>query len=308
MSPQQILYALPGNDELYNAMLSAGGFDGGLLEVSRFPDGESYLRFETNPEGKHIALFASLNDPDAKLISLLLAARTARDLGAASVGLIAPYMPYFRQDIAFRPGESVSARHIGAILSDNFSWVVTVDPHLHRLAQMADVFSIPASVASSTNAMAAWIIKNTECPIICGPDSESEQWVSKIAAACGAPYLVFQKTRYDAKSVEVAVAPDLDISGYTPVIIDDIISTGGTVMSLAKELARLGSQPAICCVVHALFSSDVEDRILGARVDRVITTNSISHRTNAVDISEALAESTKATFSTIANMGTNIAK
>lgn len=277
-------------------MLKAGGFGGGLLEVSRFPDGESYLRFDTNPEGKHVALFASLNDPDAKLFPLLLAARTARDLGAASVGLIAPYMPYFRQDVAFRPGESVSARHIGAILSDRFSWVVTVDPHLHRLTRMEDVFSIPAAVASSTSAMAAWISNNVDRPIICGPDSESEQWVSKIAAACAAPYLVFNKIRYDANSVEVAVAPDLDVSGYTPVIIDDIISTGGTVISLAKELTRLGSRPAICCVVHALFSSDVEDKILGACVDRVVTTNSISHRTNSVDISQALADSTKATF------------
>ena len=296
MTHTLLLYALPGCESLFDPVLSACGAEPGQLEMTRFPDGESYLRFDTDPNGRHIVLLARLNDPDTKLFSLLLAARTARDLGAESVGLLAPYMPYLRQDAAFRQGESVSARHIGATLSDVFSWVVTLDPHLHRLTRLEDVFSIPAATATSTGAIAAWISENIESPIICGPDAESEQWVRKIAQACGAPHLVFEKTRYNANSVEVDVGPDIKFEGHTPVIVDDIISTGGTVISLSRKLVRMGSQQAICCVVHALFSSDADRRILEAGFDRVVSTNSISHRTNSIDVSSALADTVSCTF------------
>lgn len=296
MTTPLLLYAVPGSGHLHEPVLKATGAQNGVLEMTRFPDGESYLRFDTSPKGKHIAFLACLNDPDAKLFSLLLAARTARDIGASSIGLIAPYMPYFRQDIAFNPGESISAHHIGAILSDVFSWVVTLDPHLHRISRMQDVFSIPSEAATSTAPIASWIKQGIERPIICGPDAESEQWVSKIAAACASPHLVFQKTRYDSKTVDVAVDPDIDLSGYTPVIVDDIISTGGTVVSLAEALVQHRARSAVCCVVHALFSNDIEKRLLNLGIEGVVSTNSIFHATNAIDVSGVIANSTKRTF------------
>ena len=112
-----LLYFLPGTGHLAAPLAHELGADIGEIEFHRFPDGESYLRFLTPPDGRHIALVDCLDRPDPKLVPLLFAAMTAQDLGARSVGLIAPYMPYFRQDVAFNRGESISARHIGALLS-----------------------------------------------------------------------------------------------------------------------------------------------------------------------------------------------
>ncbi|WP_084399159.1 ribose-phosphate diphosphokinase [Henriciella aquimarina] len=299
MTRPPLLYALPGSHHLEPTLRQALSADAGELEVSAFPDGESYLRFQTSPAGQDIILLACLNDPDAKFIPLLFAAKTAHDLGARSVGLIAPYMPYFRQDVAFNPGESVNARHIGALLSDSFDWVVTLDPHLHRLSSLADVFTIPGQVAQSADAIAAWIQSHVETPMLFGPDAESEQWVSAIANACDAPYAVFLKTRHDSRSVDIDVPSGLSLSGYTPVIVDDIVSTGGTLGTLVSELRRRESPPPVCCVVHGLFSEETGKRLSAAGAGQVVTTTSVPHPTNAIDIVPALADATDKVFSTL---------
>ena len=283
-----LLCFLPGADHLKDGLSARLDADIAEMIFRNFPDGENYLRFLTDPAGRQVALVACLDRPDPKLVPLLFAAMTARDLGAQSVGLIAPYMPYFRQDIAFHSGESVSARHIGALLSANFSWVVTLDPHLHRLASLGDVFTIPGALAHAATAMAAWIGANVPSPILLGPDSESAQWVSAIADACGAPYAVFAKTRLGDTDVRIDVPADVSLDGRTPVIADDIISSGTTLVTLIHALIEAGSPPPVCCAVHGVFAGDAYDRLRAA--GRIVTTNSIAHETNAIDITGALAE------------------
>ncbi|WP_300392776.1 ribose-phosphate diphosphokinase [Henriciella sp.] len=296
MTTTPLLYALPGSSHLAAPLRQAMQAACGEVDVHRFPDGESYVRFVSDPAGQHVILLSCLNEPDSKLIPLLLAARTAKDLRAASVGLVAPYMPYLRQDTAFQPGEAVSARHIGALLSETFSWAVTLDPHLHRLSALDEVFSIPAGVASAAGSVSGWVRNNVENPIICGPDSESEQWASAIAAACQAPYAVFRKTRHDAQSVDIHIPDGLDLAGYVPVIVDDIVSTGGTMISLVSQLHRRNGAAPVCCIVHGLFPEITGNRILHAGARQLVTTNSIRHKTNAIDISMPLATTSAETL------------
>ena len=117
-----------------------------------------------------MVLVACLDNPDAKLLALYLGARTARELGAAAIGLVLPYLPYMRQDQPFRAGEGTSARHVAALLSSCADWLLTVDPHLHRIARLDEVFGIRARVVPSAAALANWIGSHVERPAIVGPD------------------------------------------------------------------------------------------------------------------------------------------
>ena len=288
-----LLYFLPGAGHLTAPLAHALEADTGEIEFHKFPDEETYLRFLTDPGGRNIALVDCLDRPDPKLVPLLFAAMTARDLGARSVGLIAPYMPYFRQDIAFNPGEAVSARHIGALLSGAFSWVTTLDPHLHRLDSLGDVFTIPAGLAHATAPMAAWIGEHIERPMLYGPDAESEQWVRAIADACGAPYTIFRKTRLGDKFVRIETPPDIAPGAHTPVIVDDIISSGTTLATLVRTLREAGSPRPVCCAVHGVFAGDAYEQLIAAGAAKIITTNALPHKTNDIDIAQTLAEAVR---------------
>lgn len=133
----------------------------------------------------------------------------ARDLGARSVGLVAPYLPYLRQDKRFAPGEAITSRTFAGVISRHFDWLVTVDPHLHRYPTLSAVYSIRTGVVHAAAAMGRWIHDNVDSPLVVGPDSESEQWASVVAAAAGAPLVMLEKRRSGNRYVEVRV-PDIE--------------------------------------------------------------------------------------------------
>jgi ribose-phosphate pyrophosphokinase len=141
------------------------------IEHRRFPDGETYLRYRTSPEGQRVILLCTLDRPDAKILPLIFAACTARELGAASLGLVCPYLAYMRQDRRFLPGEAVTSTHFAALLSSACDWLVTVDPHLHRRGSLSDIYSVPAIAVHAAPLISAWIRENVERPLLIGPDA-----------------------------------------------------------------------------------------------------------------------------------------
>lgn len=108
-------------------------------------------------QGCHIALVAQLPDPDRSIPSLLFLAHALRDLGAARVGLVAPYLPYMRQHARFKPGEAITSVAFAKIISAAFDWLVTVDPHLHRRASLDEIYTIPSEVVPSAPAIAVLV-------------------------------------------------------------------------------------------------------------------------------------------------------
>ena len=170
------LCAFPGNEDFARRLREALVLGATRLHWRRFPDGESYLRFEDSPAGLHLILVCSLNDPDIKAQALLFAAGTARELGAASVGLVAPYLGYMRQDSRFRDGEAVTSALFASQLSAAFDWLITVDAHLHRRKSLSEIYSIPARDVSASAGVSGWISANIENPLVVGPDSESQPW------------------------------------------------------------------------------------------------------------------------------------
>jgi len=194
-----------------------------------------------------------------------------------------------RQDKRFREGEALTSNSFARQLSSAFYELVTVDPHLHRHRSLSELYSIRTAVVHSAPLIAEWITKNERRAVIIGPDSESEQWVSEVAALARAPYRVLRKERLGDTDVKITI-PDLhDVKERTPILIDDIVSSGRTMIETARQLRGEGLSPAVCIAVHALFSHATENA-LREMSSRLVTTNSIPHATNQIDLSATIAE------------------
>jgi ribose-phosphate pyrophosphokinase len=283
-----LLMAMPGNEELAGKLAAKLGWEAGRIEIRQFPDGEIYLRLATSPDGRSVAVVCTLDHPNEKLLSLLFAAATARDLKASKVGLISPYLAYMRQDRRFNPGEAVTSRLVARLLSSTFDWLLTVDPHLHRYSSLGEIYSIPARVVHAAPLISQWIRTNVADPFIVGPDSESEQWVAAVAKDADAPHSVLEKTRLGDRAVEIRLG-DLDRwKGRTPVLVDDIVSSGRTMLEATRLLTAGGWAAPVCVAVHGLFA-DQSDVLLARAGAQVITTNSITHPTNGIDLTDTLA-------------------
>lgn len=289
MTPS-LLFALPDNVPMTCSLATRLQIAVGALVTRQFPDGETYLRFETDVAGKDIAFVCALAYPNAKLISLLLAAEGARQLGATRVGLIAPYLAYMRQDARFQAGETVTSQIVGELLSEHFDWLVTVDPHLHRHRTLSEIYSIPATVVHAAPAISAWIADNIERPFLIGPDAESAQWVAKVAENIKAPYTTFKKRRNGDSAVTFEQLDISLIGSRTPVLVDDIIASGETVMEAARLLHSAGIEtPPICVAVHGIFA-DQADRSLADLGVRVVTTNTILNSNTGIFVDDAIAD------------------
>lgn len=283
-----MICAFPGN-EAFAAKLQAELGEALVgLEYRRFPDGESYLRFTGGVKGA-LTVVCTLNDPDAKALALLFAARTAKELGATRVGLVAPYLGYMRQDRRFKDGEAVTSVHFAALLSGAFDWLMTVDPHLHRRGSLAEIYSIPAQNVAAAPALAGWIAANVARPLIVGPDAESEQWAAEVAAACAAPHVVMSKTRLGDRRVEIQAPALSQWKDRTPVLLDDIISSARTMALAATKIRQAGLDAPVCVGVHGVFSPDALTALREAGAARIVTTNTVAHETNAIDVSPLVA-------------------
>lgn len=286
-----VVIAMPGNEAMAASLAPRLDGEVGRLEVRGFPDGETYLRFVTDLAGRRLVLVCTLDHPNNKILSLLFAAATAREIGAASVGLVAPYLAYMRQDRRFNPGEAVTSRYIAKLLSDAFDWLVTVDPHLHRYSSLTEIYRIPTRIVHAAPLVSKWIKQNVSNPLIIGPDAESEQWVSAVAADAGAPFTVLQKVRRGDRNVQVSFKDPVEFDGRTPVLVDDIISSGRTMIEAVRLVTVRGGRNPVCIAVHGLFA-DGSDAALTRTGARVITTNSIPHETNGIDVGGILADAT----------------
>ncbi len=275
------------------ALARESGLQALCVERHRFPDGELRLRL---PSGlpADVVMLRGLHQPNEKLVELLLAARTARELGARRLTLVTPYLGYMRQDIAFHPGEAVSQRIVGGFLADLFDAVITVDPHLHRIARLDEAIPIAHAVSlSAAPLLAELAVARRQRPMLVGPDAESAQWVESAAAAFGLDHAVCTKERHGDRDVKIRL-PEADFSGRAVVLIDDVASTGRTVALAAKMLRDAGAVSVDLAVTHALFAADALAVVHAAGVAEVWSTDCIPHASNAVSVAPMLAAALKA--------------
>ncbi|MBK9363485.1 MAG: ribose-phosphate diphosphokinase [Rubrivivax sp.] len=278
------------DDEWALAQRLADALGWPLQAVQRhtFPDGETRLRLPPQLPPR-VAVLRGLQQPNAKLTELWLAAAGARELGAAQLALVSPYLAYMRQDIAFTPGEVVSQRHLGRLLATGFDCVITVDPHLHRVATMDEVVPGRRGVAlSAAPLLGAWLARQVPGALLVAPDEEAEQWVAAAARAQGLDYLVSRKQRHGDRDVRVDV-PAADVQGRAVVLLDDVASTGHTLLDAAATLLARGAASVDVAVTHGLFVGDAIDRLRAAGVRHCWSTDSVPHASNCVSVAPLLA-------------------
>lgn len=250
----------------------------------QFPDQESYVRV-IDPVPKKVAILCSLNDPDSKIFPIIMVAQTLRRLGAEHITLIAPYFGYLRQDLEFAPGEAISGQILGQLLSQYVDHIITIDPHLHRIHSLDEILTIPNTLLHADTLLSGYIKTHVVNPLIVGPDSESLQWVQRIANQLNAPYIIARKTRTGDKNVSVTIDDLSPYTGCNVVLVDDVISTGHTLYATAKAVQH----PNLTILaVHAVFADDAYN-LLRSVSSHIVTTDTIVHATNGISIRPMLS-------------------
>lgn len=291
-----LIFSYPGNEALATSLAKALQSEQAEFQLRKFPDSETYLRFLTPLQNRDLVVCCSLDHPDEKTLSLIFITETARELGAKQIGLVAPYLGYLRQDKRFHEGEALTSHAYAKLLSHYFDWLITVDPHLHRIRELSQVYSIPTKVVHGASEISKWIRERVKNPILIGPDSESQQWVEVIAHQANAPFLVCEKERLGDREVKLSVPLKQLSRNLTPVLVDDIISTGRSMAEVLKQIQGHTQHPPICIAVHALFAEDAYPQLLNAGAAQVITCNTITHPSNVIDLSVLLSRKIKDFF------------
>jgi ribose-phosphate pyrophosphokinase len=261
------------------------------IAVHAFPDGE--LRVAVGEVATTTIIHAPLDRPNDKLIALLFACEALRRDGCRRIVLVAPYLCYMRQDTAFHPGEAISQRAIGDLFARLVDRVVTVDAHLHRTPDLHAVF--PGIAADNLSAMPAIADALRAAPldpatIVIGPDEESGPWVRDLAGRLGLDHTVARKRRRGDREVEIAFADATALRGRPALLVDDIVASGGTLISCAQALIAAKATVVDAVVTHALFPESLGAAFAAAGIRSIRSTTSVIHSTNAIALDGLLAD------------------
>ncbi len=285
------LQCLPSSAATAQRLATRLGLPLDEIALHRFPDEE--LRVTVAPPAATTIVFASLDHPNDKLLALLFAAEALRRMGAKRLVLVAPYLCYMRQDTAFHTGEAMSQKVVGPLLAGGFDRIVTVDAHLHRTKDIHAVF--PGREADNLSAMPAIAetLRASACDpktVLVGPDAESEGWVADLAGRLGLDHAVAHKIRRSDRSVVVEFPDSSLFAGRPALLVDDIVSSGGTLMTAAKVLHAAGAATVDAVITHALFAPEFTRTLFEAGIRSVKSSDSVPHPTNAIALDRVLAE------------------
>lgn len=259
------------------------------IDLHHFPDGESKLVLPPEHD-EHVLLFRTLDHPNEKLLELFLVASALKEQGVKRLTLVAPYLCYMRQDIAFHPGEIVSQKVLGRMLANFFDDLITVDPHLHRISRLNEAIPIDHAITlTATGPFGQYLSTRNDKPLLLGPDEESRQWVESIARLSGLDFGVASKLRRGDREVVISL-PELPLAGRNIVLVDDVASTAETLIVAAEELRQVGVTKISVLVTHALFVGDALQKLRGVGVEDIASSDSVPHPTNVVQLAPIIAD------------------
>lgn len=267
------------------------------IEIKKFPDGEKYVRILDDISGKRVVILQSAAiRPDEYLVETLLIADALNDLGAREVILALAYFPYARQDERFKPGEAVSLVTVGKLLrAVGVDMLITVDAHRHRVVDFGSIFGGKVIDVSVMPYLARYAIENgliSKEAVVIGPDAEAEGWAKLAAEAINAAgHASLRKKRISPTEVEVTISKPLEVK--ETLLVDDIISTGGTVIEATRLLRNLGAEKVVVACTHGLFVEDALVRIYKEGVEAVISSDTVPNQTTRVSAARAIASALK---------------
>ena len=259
----------------------------------RFPDGDEYVRIPVDVAGKEIALLHFCwPDQNARLVQLLLILRTLKELGASSITLQIPYLPYARQDKRVINGEAVSAQIICKLLAESgVSRLVTLDCHFLKREGNFDYAGLKITNISAASKLIESAGRGSKAPFIITPDEGAAYFVEgrKNAAVMHKVRGKYGKGATAYRGVKSLKARgSFDVSGWDVVIIDDIVGSGSTMIRAGQLAKKTGAKSITCACTHGMFLGNADKRILAAGADKIISTNSIPNKYARVDAVELL--------------------
>ncbi len=249
------------------------------VETRKFPDGELYIRLGKEPKGETAVLVQSMyRTPNDYLMEYLFISRTLKELGAREVIGVIPYFPYARQDTRFKPGEVVSLSVVLELLEKMCTdRVVTVDMHLHRVQDIEEISKIPFTNLSVMKEIGKYFRDRVERgnTVVVGPDEEAEQWAKVVADVLQAPYMVLEKVRLGDMEVEVKAKEEELIEGRDVLIVDDIISTGGTIEATVRKVKERKANRVFVACAHAILAANAEYRVFHEGVEELVASDTV---------------------------------
>ncbi len=280
--------ATNGIDERLSKLLGAR-----LIKVEHrvFPDGESYVRIPSSLSGEEVVLVQTTQPPqDKNLMELFLMVEALRDVGASRVTAVVPYIAYSRQDRRFLDGEAISIKTVLNVMrSLGVSALITVEPH-HQ--ESLDYFGGEVRVVDPIPSLAKEVKKFVKNPFVLGPDRGAMGRAERLAKELGCRYSFLEKER-DRHTGEIRVrAGNLgSLKGYDVVLVDDIISTGGTLVEATKIAQSLGAETVSAVAVHLLLVNGAYNRLREAGIKEIVGVNTVvpKEKVNLVDISDQIA-------------------
>jgi ribose-phosphate pyrophosphokinase len=274
------------------------GTEAGVLEIRRFPDGEKYLRILSDVKGQNVTVIQSIHHtPDELLFEYLLLTDALKDLGAKKVTGFIPYFAYARQDERFKGGEALSFKTVVKLIeSVGTDELYTIDMHQHRVLRSSDVFRIPSHNLTAMPLLADHVKKTgkLENPLVIGPDAEAEQWAKVAADRLRSDYDIFEKKRLGDAHVEIRPRR-ANANGRDVLIVDDIISTGGTIVEAVKILQSQGARHIQVACTHPILAPGALDRINATGVVGVFGTDTVPSPISVVTVAPLIAEYAKKT-------------
>jgi ribose-phosphate pyrophosphokinase len=285
----RLVFAGPASRDFGSALAARLGLPVLAVTVKEFSDTETKFKVEESVHGSSILLVQSTYPPvDRHYMQLLLAAHHLSQEGA-KVHAVIPYMGYARQDKQFMPGEVVSLGVVSHLLrSCGVMRVTTVDIHS---AEGLALFAMPTYSVSAIPSLSQYIKRNMKLssPVVIAPDFGSSSRTAAFAALYGAEHLQFAKER-DRVTGEVKIdAGELNVKGRDVIVVDDMVSTGGTIRAAAEKLRKAQASKIVVGCVHPLLVGDAHERIIEAGVDEIIGTNTVPSEVSKVDATEPLA-------------------
>lgn len=265
------------------------------IKTKRFPDGEFYIKFEENIAGENLLIVQSLYPPqDSRIMELFLILHTARDLGAETMRVFVPYLAYSRQDERYLEGECLSAAMIAEIVESlGADALYTIDVHNENVLKM---YRIPVYNLTASGELARYFAKKgLENPLVIAPDDEdlAKRRAKYAAKILNAEWDALEKRRDRYTGEIITFAKNLNVCGRDALIIDDIISTGKTVMNAAKILKDQGARRVFVGASHALLVGDSVKIIMESGVEEIVGTDSVVNEYAKVSVSPIIVKALK---------------
>ena len=259
-------------------------------ETKIFPDGESKVTLQKIPKKSVILVVQSTYPPvDTNLLQTLSIISQVRKISSRTFAII-PYMGYARQDKQFLSGEVITMSVVAKMLqSAGAKKVIVVDIHSNTALNH---FNIPTENVSAIPELANYFKKlNLKNPLVVSPDMGGSSRSKKFASLLKTDFIVLKKHR-DRKTGSVSIqTAKMDVQGKDLILVDDIISTGGSIIKAAQFLKKQKCKRVFVACTHGLLVDGAEKKIRKAGVSRIISTNTIPGNTSKVDVSGILAKS-----------------